>query len=252
MSRALHEIQRFLHGQARRQPCQPFDGLMRYITDWTVMTEAWQRVRSSQGAKTPGADHVTADDLPNEPEANRVFLQDLADQLLSGEYTPGPVRRFEVAKPNKPGKTRPIAILTLTDRVVHMAIKIVLEPIVEARLGKHCFGFRPGRGRFDELQSVRRLTVSHPERFGAALAADIASCFDELDHGLILDDLQGLVTDSAMVDLFRALLEQVGSGRAGWLRGPTIIGTETYAKPRRPSDRHPHQGDATAAIHPER
>ena len=40
-------------------------------------------------------------------------------------------------------------------------------------------------------------------------------------------------------------------GRNGG-RGPTIIGTETYAKPRRPSGRHRHQSDATAAIHPER
>ena len=42
------------------------------------------------------------------------------------------------------------------------------------------------------------------------------------------------------------------AARRGLGGGPTIIGPETYAKPRRPSGRHRHPSDATAAIHPER
>jgi len=191
---------------------------MRHVTDWTVMAAAWRRVRASQGANTPGADNIAARDLPSDPPAARVLLQDLAGQLHAGEYTPGPVRRFEIAKPNHPGKTRPIAILNLTDRVVHMALKLVLEPIVEASLGERCYGFRPGRGRYDQLQDVRRLMVSHPDKYAAALSTDIASCFDQLDHRLILDDVSRLVLDQDLVSLFRALLDQVGSGMTGWVR----------------------------------
>lgn len=158
MSRALHEIKRFLYQQARQYPAQPFENLMRHVADWTVMKVALQRVRSSHGANTPGADRVAARDLPCEPSATRVFLEDLADQLQSGKYYPGPVRRFEIDKPNHPGKTRPLAILILADRVVHMALKLILEPIVEARLGKRCFGSRPGRSRYDQLQAVRQIS----------------------------------------------------------------------------------------------
>ncbi len=218
MNRPLYDIQRHLHLQARRRPAQPVERLLRFVTDWTVIREAWRRVRTSQGADTPGADRLSARDLPSESSATRVFLQNLADQLQSGTYQPGPVRRFSIAKPNHPGQTRPLAILTLADRVAHMAIKLVLEPIVEARLGKRCFGFRPGRNRYDQIQSIRRLMLAHPDEFGAALCADVASCFDFLDHEIIVADLEGVTTDAAFRSLFCRVLEQVGSGQAGWWR----------------------------------
>jgi RNA-directed DNA polymerase len=218
MTNALREIQRHLYQEARRQPSRPFDQVLRFVTDWIVINEAWRLVRSSHGANTPGADRLIARDLPLDSADARAFLQDLAGRLQSGSYRPGAVRRFEIAKPNQPGKTRPIAILNLEDRVVHMALKIVLEPMIEALLGPRSFGFRPNRNRFDQLQAVRRLVIGNPDQYGAALSADISSCFDELDHGLILDDLRALVADAGLIKLFILLLEQVGSGREGWLR----------------------------------
>jgi RNA-directed DNA polymerase len=218
MSRALREIQGHLHQEARRRPWRPLEYVMRFVTDSAVLTAAWVLVRSSHGAGTPGADHLAARDMPADSAESRAMLQELAVQLQSGTYRPGPVRRFEIAKPGQPGKTRPLAILTVRDRVVHMAVKLVVEPMIEARLGDRTFGFRPGRSRYDQLLAVRRLVVNRPEQYGAALTADIASCFDELDHRLILDDLLALIADPAFIRLFQLLLEQVGSGRAGWWR----------------------------------
>ncbi len=217
MSHALHEIQRFLFQQARRQSA-PLPHLMRFVTDWTVLNAAWRQVRRSQGADTPGADRVVAREVVADPRAARAWLQDLANQIQGGTYRPDRVRRFEIAKPGQPGKTRPLAILTLTDRVAHMALKLVLEPIVEARLGKRCFGFRPGHSRFDELNAVRRVVQNHPDTFTAALTADIASCFDQIDHCLLLDDLRAVVADPGVLALGRRVLEQVGSGIKGWWR----------------------------------
>jgi RNA-directed DNA polymerase len=218
MTNAIREIQRHLYQQARRRPTRPFDQVLRFVTDWIVINEAWRLVRSSHGANTPGADRLIARDLPVESADARAFLQDLAGRLQSGTYRPGAVRRFEIAKPNQPGKMRPIAILNVEDRIVHMALKIVLEPMIEALLGERSFGFRPNRSRYDQLQAVRRLVIGHSDQYGAALSADISSCFDELDHGLIIDDLRALVADAEMIKLFLLLLEQVGSGREGWLR----------------------------------
>jgi RNA-directed DNA polymerase len=218
MSQAVHEIQRFLYHQARQQPARPFDRLMRFVTDWTVLKAAWRQVCSRPGANTPGADRLGADDVTADPATARLFLQDLADALQAGTYRPGPVRRFAIAKPSQPGKTRPLAVLTLTDRVAHMALKLVLEPIVEARLGRRCFGFRPGRSRFDQLHAVRRVVHHHPDAFAAALTTDVAACFDQLDHRLLRDDLQAIVSDPAVLALGRRIFEQVGSGQAGWWR----------------------------------
>jgi RNA-directed DNA polymerase len=216
MCPTVQEIQRFLHQHARRYPSRPAERLMRFITDWAIIQEAWRRVRTSPGANTPGADRVAARDLPPGSVRTRAFLHKLADQLQSGTYRPGPVRRFEIPKPRHPDQTRPLAILTVTDRVVQMTLKLILEPIVEARLGKRCYGFRPGRNRYDQIQSVRRLVVSRPEEYGAALTADVASCFDKLDHRLIIDDLQQVSADPDLLSLFRLILDQVGAGQAGW------------------------------------
>jgi len=218
MSPTVREIQRFLHQHARRYPSRPAESLMRFVTDWAVIQEAWRRVRNSPGAGTPGADRVTARDLPPGSVETRAFLHDLAERLQSDAYRPGPVRRFEIPKPHHPDQTRPLAILTLADRVVQMTLKLILEPIVEARLGKRCFGFRPGRSRYDQIQSVRRLVSAHPEEYGAALTADVASCFDKLDHRLIIDDLQQVSADPDLLTLFRLILDQVGAGLVGWWR----------------------------------
>ncbi|HKI20800.1 MAG TPA: reverse transcriptase domain-containing protein, partial [Isosphaeraceae bacterium] len=71
---------------------------------------------------------------------------------------------------------------------------------------------------YDQIQSVRRLVTSHPEEYGAALTADVASCFDKLDHRLIIDDLQQVSADPDLLSLFRLILDQVGAGVAGWWR----------------------------------
>ncbi len=158
MSPTVREIQRFLHQHARRFPSRPAESVMRFVTDWAVIQEAWRRVRSSPGANTPGADRVTARDLPPGSVETRAFLHDLADRLQAGTYRPGPVRRFEIPKPHHPDQTRPLAILTLADRVVQMTLKLILEPIVEARLGQALLRVSPGP------QSLRSDSVGPPPR----------------------------------------------------------------------------------------
>ncbi len=83
------------------------------------------------------------------PATVAAFLQKLADKIQCGTYLPGAVLRFEIAKPGQPGKTRPIAILNLEDRVVHTALKLILEPLIEAHLGDRSVivgATRPDRG----------------------------------------------------------------------------------------------------------
>ncbi len=210
---------------ARPPPArEPIEQVMRFVTDWVVINEAWRLVRCRPGANTPGADRLAVSDLADDPAAVTAFLQNLADRLQSGTYVPGQVLRFEIAKPGQPGKTRTIAILTLEDRVVHMIFKIILEPLIEAHLGDRSFGFRPNRNRYDQLQAVRRLVIVRPEQFRAAVSADIACCFDELDHRLVLEDIRALVADAAVIKLFNLVLNQVGNGNAGWLKNRRPVG----------------------------
>jgi retron-type reverse transcriptase len=60
------------------------------------------------------------------------ILEDIRQDLRGGTYQPQPVRQRLIPKPGKPGKFRPLGIPTLKDRLVQMALKLVLEPIFEA------------------------------------------------------------------------------------------------------------------------
>lgn len=216
MTTTIHDIQRFLYQRARISRGPLNEPLLRYVTDWTVLRAAWRQVAAAPGSQTPGADGMTAAEVRAVPAALEAFLQDLATRLQAGKYEPGAVRRFEIRKPGDPDKTRPLAILNLADRVVHCAVKAVLDPLMEARLGNRCFGFRSGLGRYDQLHAVRRLVEGRPELYGAAVCTDVASCFDELDHALLRRDLRNLVSDPPLVRLLDCVLRQVGDGRRGW------------------------------------
>ena len=134
--------------------------LMRFVTDWAVLTKpgAWCGAAPAPTRRAP----IARRPRPAAEPARHRRSSRTWPTLQSGTYRPGRCRRFEIAKPDQPGKTRPLAILTLADRVVHMTVKLILEPMVEARLGERCFGFRPGRNRYDQLQAVRRLVVAIP------------------------------------------------------------------------------------------
>jgi RNA-directed DNA polymerase len=216
MKATLRGIQLCLYEDAAAG--RPASRLMQYLTDSAVLNAAWAHVCRASGAATAGPDRLSARQLDANPDQVQRFLNDIAQQIEGGSYRPGDVLRFDRPKPGRPDKVRTLVILTLPDRVVHTALKLVLEPLVETRLSRRTFGFRHGRSVFDQLQTVGRLVQEHPEGYSAALCADIADCFDQLDHGLIIEDFQDRVWDPDALKLFRLVLSQVGHGQRGWLR----------------------------------
>ena len=83
------------------------------------------------------------------------------------------------------------------------AAKIVLEPIFEADFLPTSYGFRPGLSAHHALETVRR-TVTWRGK-GWVLDADIRSCFDEIDHDALLDQIERRVCDRRMLKLLRAM-----------------------------------------------
>jgi RNA-directed DNA polymerase len=147
----VRALQRVLYRSAKQQPDRRFHALFDKVARSDILFRAWDEVRANRGA--PGADGVTIEHV--EASGVAAFLDDLAAALKAGTYRPAPLRRVHIPKPGQPGRTRPLGIPCVRDRVVMAAAKLVLEPIFEADFLPASYGFRPRRSAHQALEAVR-------------------------------------------------------------------------------------------------
>ena len=133
---------------------------------------AWQRVARNKGAA--GVDGQSIERFAHRQER---YLAELRSNLVDGSYRPNPVKRVKIPKGD--GKTRPLRIPTVKDRIVQTALKMVIEPIFEIQFRSGSYGFRPGRGCKDALREVDRLLK---EGYTRVVDADLKSYFDTIPH----------------------------------------------------------------------
>src|SRR5579862_4340641 len=140
------KLQTALHAKAKAAPSYRFYLLYDKLYRWDVLVYAYERCRANKGAA--GVDGQTFADIKEYGEKR--WPEELAKELRDKTYQPSPVKRVWIPKPD--GKQRPLGVPTIRDRVVQMAVVLVLEPIFEADLQPEQHAYRPGKGALDAVK----------------------------------------------------------------------------------------------------
>jgi RNA-directed DNA polymerase len=199
----VRRMQAKLHRWASEDSARRFGDLFNLVYDPAFLVNAWERVAGNDGARTAGVDGVTVAQVETRVGIG-VFLGQIRDLLRSGEYRPSPVRQVKIPKGG--GKLRTLGIPTVLDRVVQAACKAVLEPIFEADFLPCSYGFRPNRRAQDAIAEIHHFT-SRPSNYHYVLEADIAACFDEIDHVAVMDRVRRRIKDKRLANLVKAFLK---------------------------------------------
>lgn len=186
------EATTFLHRireRARERSDEKWTNLLSHIRV-PFLRVAYQRLRKN-GAT--GVDEVSWGEYGERLDER---LLDLENRIHRGSYHPQPVRRVHIPKGD--GRTRPLGIPTLEDKIVQQAVQMVLEPIYEAEFIGISYGFRPGRSQHDALDA---LAVAIERKVNWVLDADIEAFFDTIDHRHLQAFVEHRIGDTRMVRL---------------------------------------------------
>ena len=182
--------------RAERDRSATFDNLYSAL-NYELLYEAFCRLKRG---KVPGVDGQTVEDYGQKLIAN---LRSLETRLHRGSYRPRPSLRRYIAKGN--GKSRPLGITCVEDKIVERAIVLLLERIYEVDFVDSSYGFRPGRSCHHALSNLGTHITRRKVNF--ILDADISSFFDCVSHARLLELLRIRITDRRLLRLIERFLK---------------------------------------------
>jgi len=185
------------------------DQLLERIVSTENVGLAWKRVRSNKGAS--GIDGITVEDFPL---TFRECWPEIRSTLLEGVYTPSPVKRVEIPKPD--GSKRPLGIPTVLDRLIQQAIAQALTPLFDPEFSESSCGFRPGRSAHDGVKKVKRFIK---QGFKVAVDMDLSKFFDTVNHDVLMERVSRQIQDKRVLQLIGKYL------RAGVVAGDRLQAT---------------------------
>ena len=182
-----------------------FTGLLEAMADEVTIVTAVHNIKSNKGSKTAGVDKMKMERYLQMPKEELIQLI----QSNFANYKPKPARRVYIEKSN--GKKRPLGIPTALDRIVQECMRIVLEPICEAKFYPHSYGFRPYRAQkhaIRDIINVINASCKSPDQPVWALEGDIKGCFDNIDHRLLLRKLWRMgICDKRVLKIISQMLK---------------------------------------------
>lgn len=187
-----------------RGPRRKWFSLIDRMWDPRQLRAGWERLnRRKQGqerSRGAGVDGETVEQFAKRAQGE---IRRLAEELREGRYRPRPVRRHWISK-GRNRKGRPLGLPSTRDKVVQETLKALIEPIFEREFLEGSHGFRPKRST---ETACRRLEGYLEEGYDWVVDADVRSCFDEIDHEKLLEEVNRRVADGKILKLIRSFLK---------------------------------------------
>lgn len=198
-----------------------FTGLVEAMVNEVTIVTAIHNIKSNKGSKTAGVDQAKMDKYLQMPREELIAL--IRDSFSN--YRPKPARRVYIPKKN--GKLRPLGIPTVLERIIQECVRIVIEPICEAKFYPHSYGFRPYRAQKHAIRDIINVVNSatrSPDQPVWAVEGDIKGCFDNIDHRILLKKIWRIgIHDKRVIKMIQQMLK-AGYIESGMLND-TKLGT---------------------------
>ncbi len=189
----------------------PLEDVYRQLYNPDLYLRAYARIYRNAGAMTAGTTTETVDAM------SLTKIDTIIEALRFERYRWTPVRRTYIPKKN--GKSRPLGLPTWSDKLLQEVVRSLLEAYYEPQFSDYSHGFRAGRGCHTALGQIQKGWTGTKW----LIEGDIAGCFDNIDHTVLLSILRERIHDNRFLRLVEGLL------RAGyceqWKYFPTLSGS---------------------------
>ncbi|HEN0979593.1 TPA: group II intron reverse transcriptase/maturase [Streptococcus agalactiae] len=181
-----------------------FKNLMDLILSQNNILLAYRNIKANGGSYTAGTDKQNITDIGSKSPDEVVEKVRFIVTGSKHGYRPKPVRRKDIPKPN--GKTRPLGIPCIWDRLIQQCIKQILEPICEAKFSNNSYGFRPNRSVEHAIN--RTYTMLQRMNLHYVIEFDIKGFFDNVNHSKLIKQMWSLgIQDKRLIFVIRRILK---------------------------------------------
>ena len=181
LERSVFKLQKRIYRASSRGDVKAVHRLQRLLikSKGAALLSVRRVTQDNRGKKTAGVDGLAS---LSRRQKLHLARRVKSDPMIAKAK---PVRRVWIPKPGKDEK-RPLGIPVMEDRARQALAKMVLEPEWEAKFEPHSYGFRPGRSCHDAVEAIFDQMRNVPKY---VLDADIAKCFDRINHKALLKNL---------------------------------------------------------------